>query len=200
MFGVQVLEAHEKAELSGDQQTRNQKLIIMKQQEQVRLAHKMQQNHRLTQDQDHENTKSDIALQQAKQSDHMDSQHFMQHNERVRQKIALESLRNQLKSQIAQFKLATEPKIEQQPEAVVNPETVYLEPRFFLTETNQQGAVEPAEKMDVLPAIKTVTITETKKVLEPELPKERKLETPVNKTVDVNCNNKEDGKINSFRI
>ncbi len=64
MFGVQVVEAAEKASEMGDQQTRNQKLIIMKQQEQVRLAHKMQQNHRLTQDQDHENTKAEIANQQ----------------------------------------------------------------------------------------------------------------------------------------
>ena len=136
-----------------------------------------------------------------KQSDHLDSQHYIQHNERVRQKIALESLRNQLKSQISQFKMASEP-VSAEPE--VNPETVYLEPRFFLAEEEQQ----PAEKKNEVKAAETQTMTVVEEKVAAEKkeerpvtqkPKERKLETTtagaVNKTVEVTCSSKEDGKL-----
>ncbi len=139
-----------------------------------------------------------------KQSDHLDSQHYIQHNERVRQKIALESLRNQLKSQISQFKMASEP-VSAEPE--VNPETVYLEPRFFLAEEEQQQQ-QPAEKKKEVKAAETQTmavveekVAAEKKEERPvtQKPKERKLETTtaeaVNKTVEVTCSSKEDGKL-----
>ena len=140
-----------------------------------------------------------------KQSDHLDSQHYIQHNERVRQKIALESLRNQLKSQISQFKMASEP-VSAEPE--VNPETVYLEPRFFLAEEEQQQQQQPAEKKKEVKAAETQTMTVVEEKVAAEKkeerpvtqkPKERKLETTtagaVNKTVEVTCSSKEDGKL-----
>lgn len=184
-----------------DQQTRNQKLIIQQHQERVRLQHKIQQNHRLTQDMDHENTKEDIELQQAKQKDHLFNQHSIQHNERLRQKQALESLRNQLRSQIELQKSTskeTMKETELQSEEI-NPETVYLEPRFFLSEAQPVESLNINNKKSSLvhPETKTVTITTVERPLENELKfveirKESSI-TSKNKTIEISCLDKKDG-------
>ncbi len=177
-------EAEELAGQVGDQQTRNQKLIILAHQERIRLAHKMQQNHRLTQDINHDTNTNDIKQQQAAQSEHLTNQHAIQIAERLRQREALENLRNQLKGQIVGQKkqevttVAAEVVTTVAPKqvTVVNPETVYLEPRFF--QEAQQEAMNKKETL-VLPDTKTVSVVAGEKK---------------NKTVQITCANKENGK------
>ncbi len=186
-YGVKVREAEELAGQVGDQQTRNQKLIILAHQERIRLAHKMQQNQRLTQDINHETNKNDIVQQQAVQSEHMLNQHNIQLSERLRQKEALENLRNQLRGQIVgqkKLELTTAPTtvtttvMTSAPAqvTVISPDTVYLEPRFF-----QENKPESMNKKE------TLVLAETKSVS--KVANEKK-----NKTVQITCSNKENGR------
>lgn len=190
-YGVVVSEAKELAEQVGDQQTRNQKLIIQQHQERIRLAHKMQQNNRLTQDIMHDATNNDIKYQQAQQHEHMINQHQIQLVERLKQKEALETLRNQLKSQIYGMKKepAQEPVTvtEQRPE-VINPDTVYLEPRFFQNEAVENSGEKSLKDSLVLPESKTVTITTVEEKMSVKTQPEA-----VNKTVEISCSDKDDG-------
>lgn len=202
--GVMVAEYNAQAV---DQATRNQKLIIQQHQERVRLQHKIQQNHRLTQDMDHANTKEDIELQQSKQKDHMHNQHSIQYNERMRQKLALENLRNQLRSQIEQLNPAKKDiveEIEVQSEPTINnPETVYLEPRFFLAEAQPVEPVNINNKKNslVLPETKTVTITTVEEPVEEPVAgtknivqtKKELTVSVTNKTIEISCADKIDG-------
>lgn len=184
-YGVKVREAVELAGQVGDQQTRDQKNIILAHQERIRLAHKMQQNHRLTQDINHETNVNDIKQQQAVQSEHMSNQHSIQIAERLRQREALENLRNQLRGQIigggkkqevapvTEAVTATTGAPEQT--AVVNPETVYLEPRFF--QESQPEAMSKKENLVVTAEVKSSSESGEVK----------------NKTVQITCDNKENG-------
>lgn len=185
-------------DLAVDQQTRQQKMIIQQHQERIRLQNKIQQNHRLTQDMNHEDTKADIQLQQAQQKDHLINQHEIQNNERLRQRQALEMLRNEIRSQIQKQKsiVQEEQAEEERSDAeVINPETVYLEPRFFLPEAQSVEPLVLNNKKDsfLQPDTKIVTITT---VEEPALKTEiieTTVEAPMNKTVKLTCENKKDG-------
>lgn len=189
--GVMVMEAEELAAQVGDQATRNQKMIIKQHQERVRLSHKMQQDHRLTQDINHQTKKEDIEIQQSQQNDHMHNQHEIQYIERLKQKEALENLRNQL--------LEQQKSMRQKQTESNNQETIYLEPRSF-TEIKSKSDIKH-KTIEIQPSLnqleeKRVTITTFE---EPEQVKsETNLEiiatkASINKTIETSCSGKKDG-------
>lgn len=152
----------------------------------------MQQDHRLTQDINHQTKKEDIEIQQAQQNDHMHNQHEIQFIERLRQKEALENLRNQLLEQQRAMR---------QKHTVATQETIFLEPRSF-TETRSKAEVKQKEVELAAPSnqpeSKTVTITtidEPEQVIYEEI---KTTEAPINKTIEVNCLDKIDG-LNFFK-